>query len=73
MNTMDEWIASRPEPVRKLAAEFPPGARVGPDKLYVIGYTEDGMLIVSPYDPHEGYDRAVEARLYMCASHARES
>lgn len=68
--TWQEWLSTRPECVRKLAAEFPRGTRV--DRYFVIGYTEDDMLIVSLIDPSLDYDGAVESKEYVCAKHVRK-
>ena len=68
------WIASRPECVRKLALEFPIGTTVeveGRD-LYLIGWTEDDMLILSPLTFFENdYDEVLAAKQYLCAAHVR--
>lgn len=69
---LEAWIASRPECVRQLAARFPPGDRIeGPSGTiyYIIGYTEDDMLIVSPVKPWEDYDAALANKHYICAKH----
>jgi hypothetical protein len=68
------WIASRPECIQKLVAEFPlgtsfemPGGRV----LHLVGYNEGDTLIVSETDPHADYERATATQEYLCASHVR--
>jgi hypothetical protein len=47
------WVLSRPESVRKLCAEFPMYTRlvVGGQLRWVIGYTEDGHVVVSDFCP----------------------
>jgi hypothetical protein len=72
MNTeFDRWLASRPESVQRLAAKFPIGTRVILDNQvhWLLGYTEDDKLIISPVDPNEDYDRSKRVRTYICASH----
>lgn len=68
-----EWIASRPESVQKLAAEFPLGTafEVKGRILYLVGYNEDDSLIVSRFNPATDYEAANENREYLCASHCR--
>lgn len=47
------WVLMRPESVRILCAEFPMYTRmvVGGQLRWVIGYTEDGHVVVSDYCP----------------------
>lgn len=70
---MRAWLATRPESVRRLAAEFPLGSSFAVDgeRLYLLGYTEEDMLIVSPVDPAVDYDGANASKKYLCASHCR--
>jgi len=73
-DSMEAWLASRPECVQKLAAEFPHGTQVTDASgtvFYLLGYTEDDRLIVSPISPFDDYDRAMEERTYVCAEHLR--
>lgn len=67
----DEWLASRPECVRKLADRYPIGTTFDLDGElhYLLGYTENDMLIVSLIDPSEDYDGANENKRYVCAKH----
>jgi len=48
-NTWDEWLSTRPECVRKLAAEFPVGLIIEHEGklLHLLGYNESDMLIFS--------------------------
>ena len=72
--TLEEWLLTRPPCVQELAKEFPVGTVVdgGPaGRLYLMGWTEDDMLILSPIDPHERYDEAYAARVHLCAAHLR--
>lgn len=68
------WIASRPESVQKLAKDFPLGTRAGMEgkTFYLIGYTEEDMLIFSEINPREDFDGAQENKVYVCAEHFRE-
>lgn len=49
----EAWVASRPEAVQKAIAEFPFGTMflAGRVPLYLIGFSDDGNLIVSCVDP----------------------
>lgn len=69
-----EWIASRPECVQKLAAEFPLGSsfKVRGETLYLVGYNENDSLIVSRFNPAIDYEAATSSQQYLCASHCRE-
>lgn len=71
-----EWIATRPECVQKLAAEFPPGTKIifeGDGTIaFIIGYNEDDSLIITKVDPSRDYQKALEARRYICAEHLRK-
>lgn len=75
MNDDEEaWLATRPECVQRLAAEFPLNTVVDmPDgkRLYLCGYTEDDRLILSEIDPAVDYDAALAQRTYLCAEHLR--
>lgn len=68
------WYSSRPECVRKLMLEFPIGTSIDVEgkTFYLIGYTEDDMLIISPltFFDHD-YDEVLAAKTYLCASHVR--
>lgn len=53
----------------------PPRKEIGPDTVisitsrpdvYVVGYTEDGGLLVSPWNPRIDYKQAVEHALPLC-------
>jgi len=49
---LDAWLKTAPEHVQKLAAEFPIGCLLcifsDADPWYVIGWTGDDHLIISP-------------------------
>lgn len=68
------WIASRPESIRRLAAEFPLGASfaIGDRVLYLVGYNEDDSLLVSRYNPATDYESATTHPERLCASHVRD-
>ena len=70
---MAAWLATRPECVRRLAAEFPPGTRLEcrGRVLHVVGWTEQGSLVVCEPDPAEDWDAAMAAKEYVCAAHYR--
>lgn len=69
------WLAKRPPSIQALAAEFPHGSvfhDVSGDKLYLIGYNEGDVLIVSTFDPFENYAGALAAARYVHAQCMRE-
>jgi len=71
-----QWYSTRPPQVRALMREFPIGDKVlmGDQILFIIGYTENDMLIVSPVDPKDEScsDEEMRARReYLCADHLR--
>jgi hypothetical protein len=75
--TMEEWLASRPESVRKLLAEFPMGTEIMIDDRpwWVIGATEDDILVISPVmpsDDREQYEAMMRLRKRLCADHLRD-
>jgi hypothetical protein len=79
MATLDEWLASRPEVVRRLLAEFPLGTEVSIDgkPWYVIGAADDEheTLIISPVRPSDDrkiYDEMMRQRQRVCAHHLRD-
>ncbi len=63
------WLSGRPEVVRRLAEKYPPGTafELHGRFLYVVAYTEDGGLEVSPVNPFEEYEQAVRQREPICA------
>lgn len=59
----DKWLAGKPEEIRQLAAEFPPGTIfIHPDgnRHYVIGYAEGGGIIASPISPFTDFKNAMK-------------
>lgn len=69
--TLAEWIATRPDCVQKLAAEFPIGTKI--DGVYVIGWTENDMIVASPVHPRDDYNEALRRRVHICAAHLRNN
>lgn len=73
-----EWLQTRPECVRQLAIEFPLHTEItsvshrSEPRLYVIGWTENDMLIVSPLRLDEDYATAMLFKAYVHADCARE-
>lgn len=69
----EEWLATRPECVQELAKIFRPMDMVifGGAVYYVIGYTEDDMLIVSKTNPAEDYEKALVDREFFCVKHLK--
>lgn len=77
-NDLDEWFASRPAIIRKLAEEFPPGSSFLIDgrEMFLLGYGEaeagkDCMLVISEIDPSVDYDAAVAIMEYIHPQHLR--
>lgn len=74
----NQWLAGRPASVQKLAEEFPFCCVLeielegDPVEFYLIGYTEDDSLLVSPVDPIEDYAMAMLMKRTLCAGHFRE-
>jgi uncharacterized protein YkuJ len=68
------WLATRPECVQRLAAEFPPDAvfEVNGVPMYVVSYTEDDDLMVSAINPRDEPAAAFESRQMLCAHHIRD-
>lgn len=67
------WVASRPEKVQKLIAEFPPNSLVMLEEKphHILGWTEDDMLILTDTDPGVDYDLAMQRKVYIHAHHLR--
>lgn len=68
---IQEWIASRPPSVRALAAEFPLGSVID-ETDYVIGWTENDMILVSPIWLGYDYEAAMSGKRRVCAAHVRD-
>lgn len=71
----DAWLKTAPASVRRLAKEFPFGRRIETlaGGRYVVSWTEDDYLIVSPVNPIENEQAAYEAvHSVAAARHFRE-
>lgn len=68
MNNLEEWIASRPPAVQVLARKYPPGTKfkIHEQELYVVGFSEQGHILVSETDPRKDYEKAVATRGPVC-------
>lgn len=68
--SMKEWLATRPESVQRLAAEFPAGSSFSHEgtRYWIIGWTESDLLIISTTSPHQDYEKAVATKEY-CHAH----
>jgi len=76
MNTaLEEWLDGRPETIKELARQYPPGTRIiiKGEMNWVVKYweTKDGeaVLGISNIDPAIDYDRAIESEEFICADH----
>ncbi|MBO0710763.1 MAG: hypothetical protein J2P47_05725 [Acetobacteraceae bacterium] len=69
----DAWWAGLPDCVKALSKEFPLDTPVllNGKNWYVIGWSEDDMLVISPMTLAENYDGAWAARQRVCAEHYR--
>lgn len=71
----EEWLATRPESVRKLALEFPPGTNFVHDdgtRVWVIGYQENDVIIGSYTNPMTDYEGAMKDKVYAHAQCVRD-
>jgi len=68
------WLATRPEAVRKLAAEFPlhTPILIGGRTSFIIGWNENDMLIVSQLRLDQDYELALASARYVCATPFRK-
>ena len=66
------WLKTRPKAVRDFTAKHPlrPGDKIGDNWFLGFGEYEGGGigLIVTPVNPGEDYQGAVEAREHVCAN-----
>lgn len=55
-----KWLATRPECVQKMAAEFPAGSqfRFNDGSLWLFGYGEPNFLVLVTTSPFEDYEAA---------------
>jgi hypothetical protein len=75
-DSLKAWLASRPESVQRLAREFPLDSmfNVNGQMYYLLGYTEQDVLILTPINPttdDEHYERAMKEQIFVCADHFR--
>ena len=70
-----EWLSTKPQCVQDLAKEFPASTVILCDdkKFFILGWTENDMLAVTPIDPADNYDGAVAAVEYLCADCCRNN
>lgn len=71
-----DWLKTRPKSVQKLAAEFPLGSECegrNGEILFIIGYTEDDAIVLTPINPSDDYESACAQRVHVCASHYRST
>lgn len=74
-DSFEAWAASRPEQVQALIRRFPNGSLflVNNQVHYVIGWTENDKLILSPVNPVLEFKRAQDEKIYICAKHFRST
>lgn len=74
----EQWLATRPPHVARVARQFPPGVVLehAGETLYLLGYNETDtdavMLIFSTINPFEDYEaarRLMEHKRYVCSHH----
>lgn len=72
-DAFEEWLAHRPECIKKLAKEFPLGTIfiIDGKTLYLVGYSEEDGLLLSTHDPAVAYEEAKETMQRVCAKHFR--
>lgn len=71
-DSLAAWLAAQPETAQKLAKEFPIPLKIEVDGQlhWLIGYTEDDHLIITPIDPAD-FDAAKDAAVFLPADRAR--
>jgi len=67
----EEWVKTRPKVVQDLARKYPFGSHfhVKETIYYLLGYNENGMLIVSTTDPKKDYDLAIATKELIHEEH----
>jgi hypothetical protein len=57
------WCEDQPnDACRQMALAYPPGSyiiKADDSRMHVVGYLEDGRLLVSPISPMDDYERAL--------------
>ena len=63
------WLQTRPKEVQELANQFRAGEafKLGNEVYYVIGWTEGGMICITPVDPTVDHAKAAELRQHVHA------
>lgn len=74
---LEEWLKDKPDSIRQLAAEFPPGlVFCGPDprlpQFHLVGYAEPDMLMVSVVDPGVHFELSMAAAKPVPAQFVRQ-
>ena len=75
VETIEQWLATRPENLQVCAAKYPPGCRIQINGVihWVIGYNEYADetvgLKVTPADAKIDYDLARELEIDICPEH----
>ena len=68
-----KWVASRPDCVKKLIEKYPLETHwrfsIDDEIFFLLGYTEDAMLIISRINPNVDYKNAMKNKEYLCAEH----
>lgn len=69
-----EWLATRPPEIQKLAREFPPGSEVtvSGKAYYVVSYADNDVIGITPFPPGSCFDLAIENRQHVHAKCLRE-
>lgn len=64
----EQWLEGRPEAVKTTAHRFPPGSTIQSHErtLYVVGYSDEGGLLISETNPAINYELAVATRCPVC-------
>ncbi len=73
----ERWLEGRPEQVKALAREFPPKTSFediyGRGIWWVLGYTENDCLILTPVNPGKDYEGAHTQKFYVHAQCMRDA
>lgn len=65
---MEEWLESKPPIIRELFVKYPPNGHftLEGERVWVMGYSEDGGLGISPVNPFINYEAAIAAKRELC-------
>lgn len=63
-----QWLLTRPPIIQELARKYPPHLRFNLHGriMHVMGYNEDGGLILTPINPEVNYEEAIAKREPLC-------